>query len=314
MTNLQLNYIQLIKKLIVNLIYQSRYIACLMLCVLAIPAPVFALGDLTVTPTRVIFEGRDRSKTITLVNRGSKKAVYRIEFTQMGMEEGGQMIEFAEPQPDQKISSNMIRYSPRQVEIGPGQSQTVRLLLRKPGKLEDGEYRSHLLMYAVPDRAGNSQTLNDIGELKEKEVGVRLDVIFRVSIPIIVRHGELKADFELADLRYIPAKPVTTDNGANEVAEEDTKPKLELALEREGNRSVYGDVEVVFQPEGEQQEFIVGQIKDFVVYVPNQRRVTQLPLNFPENLNAKRGVLKTNFSVLKNNNSEILAQSELVIQ
>ena len=40
--------------------------------------------------------------------------------------------------------------------LAPGETQAVRLLLRKPGNLADGEYRSHLLMQNVPKDAGVS--------------------------------------------------------------------------------------------------------------------------------------------------------------
>ena len=47
-------------------------------------------GDLLVTPTRVVFEGRQRTAQITLVNRGAAAATYRIAFTNLRMnEEGG---------------------------------------------------------------------------------------------------------------------------------------------------------------------------------------------------------------------------------
>ena len=42
-------------------------------------------------------------------------------------------------------AADLVRYSPRQVELAPGEVQTVRIQIRKPEGLKDGEYHSHLV-------------------------------------------------------------------------------------------------------------------------------------------------------------------------
>lgn len=259
-----------------------------------------ALGDLTVTPTRVIFEGRDRSKTIHLVNRGNVKATYRVEFTQMAMDDGGKMNEIEVAQEGQFFADSMLRYSPRQVEIEPGDSQTIRIMVRKPRDLAAGEYRSHLVMYAIPDKAGNSQTIDNLQPLNDQEVGVSIDVIYRVSIPVVIRHGELDAEFSFSSANYLTA-------AENIETSDDQGPRVSFTLDRKGTRSVYGDIEVAYQPASENQWYVVGVVKDFVVYVPNDKRRMSLSLIAPEGLDIDKGQLKITFSQGEKREKQILA-------
>ncbi|MBL4673960.1 MAG: molecular chaperone [Arenicella sp.] len=264
-----------------------------------------ALGDLTVTPTRVIFEGRDRSKTIHLVNRGNVKATYRVEFTQIAMDDDGNMSEIDVAEEGQIFADSMLRYSPRQVEIEAGGSQTIRIMVRKPRDLAAGEYRSHLVMYAIPDKAGNSQTLDNLQPLKEKEVGIPLDVIYRVSIPVVIRHGELDAEFSFSSADYLTEAETTE---LTEVENTDEQgPRVSFTLERKGTRSVYGDVEVAYQPQTENQWYVVGMVKDFVVYVPNDKREMSLPLIAPEGIEIDKGQLKLTFSQGEKGEKQTLA-------
>lgn len=260
----------------------------------------FALGDLIVTPTRVIFEGRDRSQTINLVNRGNKTATYRIHFTEMAMDNFGDMTEIETPALGQHFASNMVRYSPRQAIIEPGGSQTIRLMIRKPTELPAGEYRSHLLMYAVPDASESNTTLESIAGLKPKEVGIKLNTIFRVAIPVIVREGESNTKFNFSNLNIKENKNENTLD-------------LDLTLERDGNQSIYGDIDVVFTPTGKNTKYTVGKIKDFVVYVPNKKRSISMSLHFPKNITTLSGQLNLKFTNVNSEKPRILATSLLKI-
>ena len=106
------------------------------------------LAQLSVSPKRVIFEGRERSQELLLLNTGDTSKTYRIHFKQLLMtEQGG----FAAVESPAFSASQAVRFSPRQVTLAPGSSQTVRLLLRKPKGFADGEYRSHLTFSELPD-------------------------------------------------------------------------------------------------------------------------------------------------------------------
>ncbi len=246
------------------------------------PALAEGLGDLTLTPTRVVFEGRMRTAQVSLVNRGTAATTYRVTFIQKRMHEDGHFEELAEPGPGQRFADRLIRYSPRQVVLGPGESQTVRLMLRKPADLAAGEYRSHLLFQAVPpEEAGiDVESL----ELGSDEIGIRLMPIFRITIPVIVRHGELEASARLAE--------VSLERGA----EENVAPVLALSLERRGSRSLCGDLTVTWIPEDGTPAAVVGEVKGFAVYASSTVRNVRLPLHTPGGAALSGGRLEVAFS------------------
>jgi len=228
----------------------------------------------------VVLEGRTRTAQISLINRGAKQATYRIAFIQMRMTEEGQLEEI-EAAESGKLADGFVRYSPRQVTLEPELAQTVRLLVRKPADLPAGEYRSHLLLYAIPS-AGQADV--ETMELKDKEIEIRLTPIYRVSIPVIVREGELAASVALTDLTY------AAGNGA------DVPPSLSFSLRRGGERSIYGDVTVTFVATGGRPERVVGEIKGLAVYTSTEVRRVQMPLYPPAGVELEGGVLEVSFA------------------
>ena len=116
----------------------------------------YAMGQLMVSPTRVVFEGSDRSKQINLVNNGAETARYRISLVRRNMNADGKIVAVDENEPGM-YADEMVRFSPRQVTLAPGQSQTVRLMLRKKSGTADGEYRSHMLFQSLPDAGASDR-------------------------------------------------------------------------------------------------------------------------------------------------------------
>lgn len=223
--------------------------------VVAGPAAAEGAGDLMVAPTRVVLEGRTRSAELTLVNRGSRPAMYRVSFVSLRMTESGALERVPTPGPDDAAA--LVRFSPRQVLLEPGVAQTVRLQVRKPANLPDGEYRAHLLFHAVP--AGEEE---ESSAVTEGGFQVSLRPIFGISIPVIVRHGltHASAEIEGASLRT-----------------EGERTLLDLVLRRKGNASLYGDVQATWIPTSGPPRSL-GSINGVGVYVPLERRRIDLPL------------------------------------
>ena len=178
--------------------------------------PVQAAGELLVAPTRIVFEGRTRFKVITFSNRGTESAIFRITLVEMSMDENGNMKRVESPDKNSKLASRLIRYAPRQITIPPGGAQIVRLSLRKPNNLGEGEYRSHIYFRAIPPE-GTGRTVSAGKALEKGALSFRLTPVFGVTIPVIVRHGKLAAKGGVSDLTY------TSSNG-------DTPPSSTLRL------------------------------------------------------------------------------------
>ena len=235
-----------------------------------------AAGQLMVSPSRVVFDGNTRSEQITLINSGSETGRYRISFIRQEMTDNGAIKKITDDKPG-NYSDEMIRFSPRQVTLPPGKTQTIRLMLRKPADLADGEYRSHMMFQSIPD-----PSTTDIKALTtdSKEIKIQLIPIVGITIPIIVRSGELSASVTLSDFQL---------HLNNEIK---SQPKLTLNIHREGTSSVYGDVRVYFTPKMENAETLsVAQVNGIALYTPNTKRSFELILQPPAGYNLSNGEL-----------------------
>lgn len=240
------------------------------------PETSIAAGQLMISPSRVVFDGNMRSEQITLINSGSETGRYRISFIRQEMTDNGAIKTINDDRPG-NYSDEMIRFSPRQVTLPPGKTQTIRLMLRKPANLEDGEYRSHMMFQSIPD-----PSTTDITTLTtdNKDIKIQLIPIVGITIPVIVRSGELSATVTLSDFEL---------HLSNEVK---PQPQLTMNIHREGTSSVYGDIRVYFTPKMENAETIsVGQVNGIALYTPNEKRSFELTLQPPAAYNLSNGEL-----------------------
>ena len=234
---------------------------------------VQAAGNLMVTPTRIVFEQRDRSAQITLVNQGNKSSFFRISFLRQNMTENGEFVPIEEGEPGM-FSDSMIRYSPRQVSLPPGQSQVIRLALRKPGDLAKGEYRSHMLFQALPEPSTTS--VEAITQQEPEGITIELIPIVGVSIPVIVRHGELSSKVALANPAIVAATKTSNHR------------KIAVDINRQGDSSAYGDLRATYTPEGG-TPIVIAQANSVAVYANMQTRRFEMPLNLPVDFSLENG-------------------------
>lgn len=187
-------------------------------------APVSAAGDLLVAPTRVVLDGA-RGTEVVLNNIGTAPATYRISLELRRMTPDGQLAEVAVPTADEQAALAMIAFAPRRVTLPPGQPQAIRIGVRAPHSLPDGEYRAHMLFRAIPDARPVTAA-----RPAASGIAIALTPVYGVTIPIIVRRGQLQATAAIANVR------LTTLGGRQAVS---------FDLSRAGSRSVYGEVRVL---------------------------------------------------------------------
>ncbi len=226
-----------------------------LLLLLLMPLPTHAaVGDLMVSPTRVVFSGRDRTATVNLVNRGSEAATYRVSIIHQRMDVEGNYTEITEPIEGERFLEPYLRYSPRQITLEPGSAQTVRIMVRKPADLEEGEYRSHMLFRALPP-ADLGQNIEPT-DTPENGLSVRLIPIFGVSIPLILEQGELSRTASISNLRWNP-----------------DQQELSMHLAREGNATVHGDIQIMHN------NALLGQLRGVSILDPFMDLTITLPLS-----------------------------------
>jgi P pilus assembly chaperone PapD len=263
--------------------------ACLLL------APFLpAHAELMLHPTRIVFDKNARAAQIELINNGSTPASYRISLVNRRMSEAGQFEPAEQAQDGERFADEMLRYSPRQVTLQPGTAQTVRVMLRKPAELAEGEYRSHLQFDKLPEVEGAASIENQ-GK-NATQIGVVLNALVGASVPVIVRHGATSASVTLGGLAL--------------QKDEAGRPQLALAFGREGSSSVYGDVSVTFTPKnGKVQQ--LAQVGGIAVYTPNRVRKARLPLQVPAGLDLAGGVLEVAYRERPEVGGKLLAQASL---
>lgn len=192
--------------------------------VAATPAAA-GVGDLLVAPTRIVLDGR-KGAEIILNNIGDEPATYRIsvEFRRMTTEGG--LIDVEQPTAEDKAASDMIVYAPRRVTLAPHQPQSIRIAARPPQGLPDGEYRVHMLFRAIPPATPQVKP----ADAPAQGLSFALTPVYGVTIPVIVRLGNLQAKAGIANVR---------------LDKKDGKPVVALDLSRTGDRSTFGEVRVL---------------------------------------------------------------------
>jgi P pilus assembly chaperone PapD len=231
---------------------------------LAVAAPIFAsaapasagVGDLLVAPTRIILDGR-KGTEIILNNIGEEPATYRVSVEFRRMTEDGGLEDVKDPSAAEKLAEEMIVYAPRRVTLAPREPQAIRIAARAPQGIPDGEYRVHLLFRAVPPPA---PVISETAAKEAKGVSFQLRPIYGVTIPVIVRLGNLQATAGISDVHI--------DKTA-------IKPAISLELSRAGTRSTFGEVRVL-KP-GVKEPIAVQRA--VAVYTEVNKRSVTLPID-----------------------------------
>lgn len=254
-----------------------------------------AQGNLLLLPRRVIFEGSKRYEELNLANSGKDTARYVISLMHVRMKEDGGFEEISQPDSGERFADRFIRFFPHSVELGPGESQVVKIQLTKINELLPGEYRSHLYFRAIPDKP----ILGEEGPAKDSGISIRLVPIFGISIPVIIRIGTASTQVKLSGLSLQMV--------------EDTIPILAMTFHRTGNMSVYGDVSVYYTS-ASGKTTLAGTAKGIAVYTPNLARGFRLTLDKKSDINYHSGKLSVEYSTADDGHPVRIAGADLVLR
>jgi hypothetical protein len=240
-----------------NLLSKVAVLAALVAAPVLFPtAPASAgVGDLLVAPTRLVLNG-GRSAEIILNNIGDEPATYRISAEFRRMNADGSLEEVTDPNAAEKTARDMIIFAPRRVTLAPHEPQSIRIAARPPAGLADGEYRIHLLFRAIPP----STPVEQPASAPAKSVSFKLIPVYGVTIPVIVRLGNLDVQASISDVH---------------VQQVDGRPEIALELSRSGQRSTFGEVRVL--KAGVKDP--IASARAVAVYTEIGKREVLVPLN-----------------------------------
>lgn len=230
-------------------------------------------ANLLISPTRISFDERQRVAKVIVINNGDEYQTYRLEWQEKIAKPGGGYITLTDGRTSSSSLSNMIRMSPSQVRLAPGERQIVKLGLRKPSGLANKEYRSHLLFKALPNETKSNK----------QGMGITINMILSYSIPVILRQGLQIPEVDIESAELI----LNQKNNA-----------LLVSFSRTGNYSTFGKVEVFYAANGSNEETKISMINDYSIYA--EIPLAKLTLNlFEKNVIKAPGKLRIVYSGLK---------------
>ncbi len=285
--------------------FAPRFIA---LSFATIAYPALAAGDLLVAPTRVVLDG-PRGTEVFLNNVGQQPATYRISMELKRMLPSGQVEDVASDAASDKEKATlaMITYAPRRVTLAPNQPQAIRIGVRPPADLPDGEYRAHILFRAIPDATVPAPAAAG----PTQGVSIALTPIYGVTIPIIVRKGSLKVTAAISGIQKVRVDPAT-----NAILTAKTKPgeaapvdAISFTLARTGTRSTYGRIRVtkagIAKP--------LFEARGIAVYTDVAARVVTLPIS-PEVAAQLIGPTRVEYLEDMDTGGGMIAEAQVVIR
>jgi P pilus assembly chaperone PapD len=249
-----------------------------------------ATGDLLVAPTRIVLDGA-RGTEVILNNIGAEPATYRVSLELRRMTPEG-VLDDVEPTAANEVETKsvaIISYAPRRITLLPNQPQAIRIGIRAPQGLPDGEYRAHMLFRAIPDAKAVTEKTDE-----QQSLSIALTPIYGVTIPVIIRQGNLSATASMSN-----AQIVTTEDSS----------MLNLTLARTGTRSTYGTIRVLKAGESKP----AYEAKGVAVYPEVTERKVNLDMP-PELAAALKGPVTIQYVEEGDAGTKVLAELKTVLR
>ncbi len=266
------------------------FIAAIALSVLSNALP--AQANLLITPLQVVLGERDRSTEIVLVNTSQEVNTYRLRWEQLDQVEGaGRYVPASDEDREARQDlEDFAVFSPRQITLAPNEKQTVRLAIRRPQELPEGEYLSHLKFAIVPDFKSAKEDNREIGQ---DEIGIGAKVVASYAIPIIYRVGDFDTQITIG------TPNITRSETTNNIL-------LDVSITRSGTHGAVGLIRAYFTPTGG-EETEIGALGNASLYSGITKRdfiiTTQL-----HNLSA--GSLRINYTKAEGDISKHVVMAE----
>lgn len=251
-------------------------------------------GNLLVTPVRVIFDGQKQKEDLNITNIGSDSAVFLMSFIHHRMNPDGSMV-LLQKGDSLTSAEKYLRIFPRRIKLGPNESQTIRLQYRKLQGMAEGEYRSHL--YFRADKKATPLGMED-KKRDSTKMAVQITAIFGISIPVIIRNGNLKAQNSISDVT------LTTLTDSTSICK--------FQINRTGNRSSYGNLKVEYADKNGKKT-VLSNANGVGVYTEIQARTMNLLLRWPAGVKQKGGKLKISFISSDEEGGLSLASTEYIL-
>jgi len=213
----------------------------------------------SLTSHRIYLDKNSRTESFVIFNREVKTQDCKLSFHDFPFDKASNMGDKVTGVTPKTSATNLVRFSPRNFQITGGSSQTVRFSLRRKANTPVSEYHSYLSINC-------GKTIDDKANVGIISLSPRLIH----NVPVIARTGELKARLNFSDIHI------------------DEKGKLVFKLNRTGNRSVYGGLEVI----NTQNNKVLNYMQGVSIYAQSDYRVFDFSLTKGIDINSLRIAFK----------------------
>jgi len=258
--------------------------------IFSILGPSVALAELQVFPLRVVLTEKDRATQVSLRHRGSTKMRYRISTVFYRMSYDGSMTAVEKTTGVDVSASDFLRFSPKQITLEPNIEQVVRVILRLPADLKEGEYRTHLHFEEM-----ESPIIENAEKVSANTSQFELKAKMAVAIPVIVKKGTTSSKSKIENFKVYKLS--------------ESSSKFSLDLLNEGNGFFYGDLEIFSLTKDEKNPKSIFNANGLSSYIEKRTIGYSLPDLKPIPGTKLRVVIKSPIS----EGSQIIAESQTEI-
>jgi len=237
-------------------------------------------ANLNITPRRVVFDTVKRTEAVFVFNQGNSPVTVDVSLVDNVMLANGEIVpldKLAQKSPaDQAVAArlqsarDLILASPSRLTLPPGKGRTIRLRATAPATAGSAELRTHLAVTTVPS-ADSGLTAEAAAAPHAGELAFKIQSIFGISIPLILRNGPVEATATISDLKI-----ATVEAPVGPTGEVRTVPALTFALARGGTGSIFGNLEVKSKDKNRNEN--MGFVRGLAVYPEISGRRVVIPL------------------------------------
>lgn len=176
--------------------HQIAYGSLLVIFTLLLVLPSFnAAYALFLSKARIDIQKNQNYAEFLILNRSEKKKLITFSWSDIIVKPDGgfKTLKEGEVFPGFRSASPYIRYSPRRTILNPGESQRVKMYVKRPADMSEGEYHSHFNI--VAEALKPQQSISDL----ENKLRGSVQINAGTSIPVFVRHGDTNVDVAITE-------------------------------------------------------------------------------------------------------------------
>lgn len=212
------------------------------------------IANVLVSPTIVFISDKNPTGRITLLNRGNSIQEVSVYFS-FGLPVSDSLGNISVTFQDSAVTDprsclEWARAFPKRVIVGPDESQTVRIMMRAPDNLPDGEYWARIMVRS-------QKAAVEVPVAGEQEgIRTQVNMITEMAIMLKYRTGDLISDMELQNASAVL---------------KDSTVEVMIDLENRGNVSYMGMLETRLLDSDNKE--ISSNLRKIAVYRHLKRRI-----------------------------------------